>query len=135
MNPAAVTASGRAPAAMDVRRAILSRLTEIREQTRRYGLLADPDRLLAHLGEEIEEIFAADAAELLTLDEAAGRSGYSRDHIARLVRDGAIPNAGSKGRPAVRTGDLPRRAPGKVERSRRAPYDPSADARALGSRR
>ena len=47
------------------------------------------------------------ADELLSLRRAAEESGYSADHLGRLLRDGAIPNAGRRSRPLIRRGDLP----------------------------
>jgi hypothetical protein len=46
----------------------------------------------------------------LTLREAARESGYSADHLGRLVRLGIIPNAGRPRAPRIRRADLPRRA-------------------------
>ncbi|MDE2782551.1 MAG: hypothetical protein OXK77_06320, partial [Gemmatimonadota bacterium] len=43
--------------------------------------------------------------------EAARESGYSADHLGRLVRDGRIPNAGRPGAPRIARTDLPRKAP------------------------
>lgn len=83
----------------------------------------------------MEHAIAVRADERLTLDEAALRSGYSADHLARLIRDGRLPNAGRHGAPRVRAGDLPVRAPRAVVADRPAAYDPIADARAIGSRR
>ena len=44
------------------------------------------------------------------LVEAARESGYSADHLGRLVRDGKIPNAGRPGAPRIARRDLPRKA-------------------------
>ncbi len=46
----------------------------------------------------------------LTLTEAARESGYSADHLGRLVRKGKIPNAGRPGAPRVALTDLPAKA-------------------------
>ena len=46
----------------------------------------------------------------LTLREAARESGYSADHLGRLLRQGLIPNAGRPRAPRIRRADLPRRA-------------------------
>lgn len=57
---------------------------------------------LAPIGEE----------RLLSVREAADRSGYSVDHITRLVRSGRIPDCrppGSRGRIAIRLSDLPQK--------------------------
>ncbi len=45
--------------------------------------------------------------EPLTLSQAAAENGYSADHLARLIREGRLPNAGRKHRPLVRRCDLP----------------------------
>ena len=37
----------------------------------------------------------------LSLTEAARESGYSADHLGRLVRDGKIPNTGRPGAPRI----------------------------------
>ena len=49
----------------------------------------------------------------LTLMEAAQLSGYSADHLGRLVREGEIPNAGRPGAPRLARRDLPTK-PGAV---------------------
>ena len=45
----------------------------------------------------------------LSLVEAASESGYSADHLGRLVRDGKIPNAGRPGAPRIARKHLPRK--------------------------
>ena len=45
----------------------------------------------------------------LTLADAARESGYSTDHLGRLVRDGKIPNAGRPGAPEIARRHLPRK--------------------------
>lgn len=52
----------------------------------------------------------------LTLKEAAATSGYSVDWLQKQVATGAIPNAGRKGKPAIRHSDLPRK-PGRALRA------------------
>jgi hypothetical protein len=68
---------------------------------------------------------AADAP--LTLAEGARESNYSERRLRELVAEGAIPNAGRKGAPRIRRGDLPRR-PGKAAST---DYDAHADAARL----
>jgi hypothetical protein len=75
------------------------------------------------------------ADERLTLAQAALRSGYSAEHLARLVREGRLPNAGRRGSPRIRAGDLPVRPPRAVAAARPRAYDPLADARAIAGRR
>lgn len=59
--------------------------------------------------EELEAALRRGDEETLDLQEAAKESGYSSDHLGRLVRDGKIPNAGRRNAPKIRRGDLPRR--------------------------
>ena len=71
----------------------------------------------------------------LTLMEAASESGFSRDHLARRVREGIIPNAGCPGAPRIRRANLPHKLGHKLERLGPSAYDPATDARSLVSRR
>lgn len=50
--------------------------------------------------------------EPLTLKEAAAESGYSVSHLQHLVAAGEVPNAGEKGRPRIRRGDVPMKGRG-----------------------
>jgi len=49
------------------------------------------------------------ALECLTLNEAAGESGFSVSHLGRLVSEGRVPNAGERYSPRIRREDLPRK--------------------------
>lgn len=81
---------------------------------------------------ELEEVLEARAEELLTLDEAAEESGYSKRRLRELVSEGTIPNAGRKHAPRLRRSDLPRK-PG-AGRSDSGGYDPAGDAAELAGR-
>lgn len=97
------------------------------------GLAGYSDAAAKAFGEAADDLdreLRHSAGELLNLSEAARRTGYSPDHIARLVRRGVVPNWGAKGRPKVRLADLPRKPPTLAAR-RAKPYDLDADARAL----
>src|SRR5207245_6873324 len=52
----------------------------------------------------VERALQEHAEERLTLAEASARSAYSHDHLARLIREGRLPNAG---RPHAPRGDDP----------------------------
>ena len=90
---------------------------------------------------QFERALEDHADEKLTLAQASARSGYSQDHLARLIREGRLPNAGRRGSPRIRAGDLPVRPASRhqiteiVVSDRSRVYDPVADARAIGNRR
>jgi hypothetical protein len=50
-----------------------------------------------------------EGGELLNLSQAARESGYTADHIGRLVKEGKLCNHGRPHAPRVRRGDLPRK--------------------------
>ena len=74
-------------------------------------------------------------AETLSLTQAAERTGYSANHIGRLVRQGRLPNAGRKNAPRVRLGDLTLEVKPKLAGKSMRLYDPLSDARSLRVRR
>lgn len=91
------------------------------------------------VGEEVDQELRAWSRELLTIEAAAEETGYSAEHLRRLVRSGRIlgeQGQGAKSRVRVRRGDLPAKshgAPGGT--SEPAPvYDPDEDARDIAKR-
>lgn len=88
-------------------------------------------RALEQAAQQLETALTAEQNEVLTLAEAAVRSGLSQDHLRRLVAQGAIPQAGRKGAPRIRTGDLPRKPRAAAGQGSAGGYDLDADARAL----
>jgi hypothetical protein len=103
-------------------------------ELRRYGAEAQALTLESAADDVLVALARADDA-VLTLGEAARESGYSAEHLGRLLREGRLPNAGRRGRPRIRAADLPRRARGPIAEGPSASYDPVADARSLASRR
>lgn len=66
--------------------------------------------------------------EVLSLQRAAQESGYSTDHLGRLLREGKIPNSGRKSKPMIRRIDLPHKCSegkGKPCIARHRSYNPS----------
>lgn len=101
-----------------------NRATELR----RYG--AEQQALTLEIAaDELDRALRAVKEEVLTLRAAAETSGYSERRIREMIADGTIPQAGRRGAPRVRRGDLPtrRRNPGT--------YDPEQDAAAILARR
>ena len=77
---------------------------------RRYGG-ETPAVALDRCADDLETTLRDRDETTLSLVEAARESGYSADHLGRLVRDGRIPNAGRPGAPRIARTDLPRKAP------------------------
>ena len=76
---------------------------------RRYAS-ESPAVALERCAAELEDTIRERDETTLSLVEAARESGYSADHLGRLVRDGRIPNAGRPGAPRIARRDLPRKA-------------------------
>lgn len=82
--------------------------------------------------DELEEALRERAGERLTLQEAAEESGYSTRRLRELLAEGTIPQAGRKGAPRIRRGDLPIK-PGAAPATG-YDYDVEADADALAGK-
>ncbi len=108
----------------------MAKWTAEAEAMHRRGVLVTGAGLCRELLADFQAVMAGQVDPLLSLPEAAGRSGYSVEHLGRLVREGRIPNAGRKGSPRIRAGDLPRKPRALVHAGPLA-YDPDADARTL----
>lgn len=68
--------------------------------------------LFERLAEDLEETLRSTEDHLLTLQQASELSGYSIEHLGRMIREGKIPNAGRKGAPRIRLRDCPRKTTG-----------------------
>ena len=102
------------------------------EDYSRKGIAPEAANTLRRCAGEIGAALQVEGQRKLTLSEAAEVSNYSVEHLGRMVRQGDIPNAGRKGKPAVRQSDLPRRP--KVVRAAHSTYDVMTDARSIRSR-
>ena len=78
------------------------------ETLRRYGG-ETPAVALESCAEQLDAALQERDEATLTLRDAARESGYSTDHLGRLVRDGKIPNAGRPGAPRIARMHLPRK--------------------------
>ena len=81
---------------------------------RRYGG-ETPAMVLDRCAADLETTLQELDQTTLSLVEAARESGYSADHLGRLVRDGKIPNAGRPGAPRIARRHLPRKAAAPAE--------------------
>ena len=95
----------------------------------------DAAALVREIVASIRSIREASLNELLSLTEAAERTGHTADHIGRLVREGKVPNAGRKNAPRVRVRDLVSHLKPKLAPFPNKAYDPDTDARSLRVRR
>lgn len=105
-----------------------------REEWSKLGAFVD--------GAAVAEEILADIAALIEYQThlpvdvvtASQVSGYSADHLRRLISQGKLRNAGRKGAPKLFLADLPKR-PQRVAPSQGNSYDPATDARFLRVRR
>jgi hypothetical protein len=68
-------------------------------------------KLARAYAQELEAWVEGLAEQVVTLQEASTLSGYSKDHLGRMTRDGKLVNRGQKGAPRIRRGDLPTKSP------------------------
>ncbi len=108
-----------------------SRWAARRDELRRLSALVDGATLLDEVLVDLDH--AAAAEPLMSLTAAAPLTGYTADHLSRLIRNGSLTNYGKKGSPRVKLSDCPKKA--KLATGMRHSYDANADARSLGARR
>ncbi len=77
---------------------------------------------------ELDEALQEQDERLLGIQEAAELSGYSTDHLGRLVREEKIQNAGRAGAPRIRIKDLPRKTSEVLPAADNFDHLPSATA-------
>jgi hypothetical protein len=106
-----------------------------RDELHRLHALVDGAVLCDELLAELDRLTDAAENEPLSLARAAAESGYSVDHLGRLVREGKLANVGRPNAPKVRRADLPRKPTRRLASPAVHSYDPSTDARSLLARR
>lgn len=120
--------------------ALRTRWRTRRDEFERFRAAVDGATLCDEFLAELESAIQARDDECLALRDASTVSGYTVDHLARLIRQGRLPNSGRRGAPRIRVRDIPVR-PGRKTRSNddaisdTRGYDPRTDARALSNRR
>ncbi len=72
---------------------------------------ADESLALAYerCADELDRVFENSDMKVLSLEEAEAESGYTKSHIRRLIREGVIPNSGTRSDPRVQRSHLPRK--------------------------
>ena len=76
---------------------------------RRRGAAGQAE-LLESCAADLDRLADEWESDPLTLQQAADESGYSADHLGRMIREGKIPNAGRTGAPRMDRGALPIKA-------------------------
>src|SRR6478609_4213440 len=84
---------------------------------------------------ELEEWLATKRGESVSIAEASDATGYSTDHLRRQLGTGELQNAGERGKPRVRRGDLRPKGGRRLAPAKGESYDPNADVRSLRNRR
>lgn len=82
------------------------------EELERLGALVPAGPLCRAVLEDLAQLRPEDDEEILSLREAAEYSGYSEDHLSRLVKQGRLRTLrppGSRGRYAFQKADLPQK--------------------------
>ena len=89
-------------------RDLTAQWTEDAERMKRYGAEQQAQALLRAAGDVLHALSTVED-DTLSLADAAKESGYTADHLGRLVRQGTIENVGRKNAPRIRRRDLPRK--------------------------
>ena len=89
------------------REEFIGKWTAERDEFCRLRSLVDGAKLLDDVLQDFTTVTTGAEPELLTLREAAELSGYTRQHLARLIQQGKLKNYGRPNAPRVRRGDLP----------------------------
>jgi len=84
-----------------------ARWEERRDWLSQMGGAANAATLIDAMLTEVRTLLKSKDDEVLSLSQASIESGYSTDHLGRLIRNGTIPNAGRRGSPRLRRSDLP----------------------------
>lgn len=107
--------------------------TERQKAFARVHAIVDGAQLVGEILDHLRFLEESRKDAVLTLKAAAEQSGYSVEHLARLVRQGRIPNAGRLSAPRIRAADLPTRK--CFARTNRNSYNVETDARSLRNER
>jgi hypothetical protein len=108
---------------------LVSRWTQQLEAFARVNAMVDGAKLVNDFLLDFRSLELAKEERILTLKAAAEESGYSVEHLARLIRQGRVANAGRRNAPRIRAADLPVRR--SLARNLAGSYNVDTDARTL----
>jgi len=86
---------------------IISRWESRLAECKQFNSLVDGARICEEILEDLRSWQEAEENQLLSLKAAAELSGYTADHLGRLVQQGKIPNAGRPNAPKICRRDVP----------------------------
>lgn len=78
---------------------------------RTLGALVSGEAVAREILADVEQLEHDQDVALFTPTQAALRTGFHPESIARMVRQGRVPNHGTKHRPRVKLGELPKKTP------------------------
>src|SRR5947209_5396593 len=104
-----------------------------RDELGRLGAQVEGAKFCDEVLADFEAVTTYEDEALVSLQEAAARSGYSTDHLRRLHQQGKLPARRDGRRLFFRAGDLPKK-PNVVDVRPLRAYDPHADARRVATR-
>lgn len=96
----------------------------------RYSATSEA-QVARRLAAELREALAAAQEETLTLEQASAESGIPAETLRKQLARGAVPNAGKKGAPLIRRGDLPVRPARAARNGAGKRFDPDTFVRRL----
>jgi excisionase family DNA binding protein len=114
---------------------VLARWRRRREEWARLKVSVDGATLCEEFLADLQEVLREAEGQVLTLAEAAEYSGYSEDHLRRLVREEKLAAERLGRRLFFKAADLPRKSRTAVDPHPVRGYDPAADARQVAARR
>jgi hypothetical protein len=124
----------RSPELTDRRIAIEERWSSRKTDFLLLGVLVDGARMIDAFLADLRDLRETEDDERVTLSVAAAISGYSKDHLARLIRKGILPNSGRRHRPLLLRKHVPKKPNTSLARATNSTYDALADARSLRER-
>ena len=78
----------------------------------------EPAQVIRSMADQLSAVLGHEGSAILTLRQASAESGYSADHLRRMVSAGDVENAGRRGAPRIRRSDLPRKTGGLTQTAR-----------------
>ena len=80
--------------------------------------LVEAAQVIRSMADQLSAVLGHEGSAILTLRQASAESGYSADHLRRMVSAGDVENAGRRGAPRIRRSDLPRKTGGLTQTAR-----------------